>query len=1036
MANQQRVGAGLCPLILVFLVGCGAGGGKPPSPPSSPGFTLKLSTGSLSVIAGDKSRLTISVQPRNGFSDTVTLSVSGLLPGVNASFTQNPLPTGQTSDLVIQTPIGSSGQNANLQVKGLSGSLSDSQGVTLVIVAQPAGTPPRSTYITVDGEIHEVVYDAVHKLVFAANPNLNQVEVFSTTTRQRMTPLPIPEAYTLDVTPDGSLLWVGTRTEFFYAIDLATLQIVQRVTPPRTGFLPLTTVRAIVATANGSLFLRVGQLGVTSEGLLQYFPSTGQFLDRSQDASGVPMRFYRSADGSKVLFGFYGRAVLYDAGTNTFLQNNTIHGSPLAAMRTDGAQIAMRVDADVAFLNAQLQEIGRVTTGTTAQAGPPVYSRDGHFVYFAPDISIIRTMPTFTVVDTQSFAPLGQIPDLFLTGDPPQNCTVIDVCDSTPGGTTIRASEESGLLIGPSSRGLSFVDASNPRILPSPRVALTTANPTQGSANGGSAVALDGTNFVAGATVAFGQKLAAVTSINPNQIQVVAPSSPVIGAVNVFASFPNGWSTLAPLAFSYGPEVQYFLPQGDRTTGGSAITILGYGFGADPSQISVTIGGQPARVVGSSFAQGLHLPLYSLTVIAPPGAPGPADLTISTPEGKTTLSGAFRYWQSVQDIPITGTFSQLLYDRSRHKLYLLNPQGQRIEVFSTSTLQLLSPMSTGASPSMMTLFPDGLTLAVANTSDNTVSLINLDNSAQTKVVNVALANDTHGYLPSQIAATSTGKLFINYSSRQVTGGALQVLNLSSLAVTLRNDSFCSFGSCLTESTADGTKVYFAQVNSSGGEVSTYDAASDSFSPTHQLQDFINQITLAGDANRWAVDFRVLDSSNALESELFIPDLVAAASSPGVFGQRLHASGGLLYLPLVDGLQIYDLPHAHLLRIYGGLSISSRARSTIATDDTGQTVYALSPLGLEIATLDSVPLSIGHVSPASGPASGGTSLTIRGSGFTSGTQVRIGGVSVPTVFLDANTLRIVTPTLPKGSPRITVVNPSGESFDLDAVFVSQ
>jgi hypothetical protein len=125
-----------------------------------------------------------------------------------------------------------------------------------------------------------------------------------------------------------------------------------------------------------------------------------------------------------------------------------------------------------------------------------------------------------------------------------------------------------------------------------------------------------------------------------------------------------------------------------------------------------------------------------------------------------------------------------------------------------------------------------------------------------------------------------------------------------------------------------------------------------------------------------------------------------------------------------------------LRIYGGLSISNGARSTIATDDTGQTVYALSPLGLEIATLDSLPLSIGHVSPASGPASGGTPLTIRGSGFTSGTQVRIGGVSVPTLFLDANTLSIVTPTLPKGSPRITVVNPSGESFDLDAGFVSQ
>ncbi len=41
MANQQRVGAGLCPLILVFLAGCGAGGGTPPSPPLITWFHAK-----------------------------------------------------------------------------------------------------------------------------------------------------------------------------------------------------------------------------------------------------------------------------------------------------------------------------------------------------------------------------------------------------------------------------------------------------------------------------------------------------------------------------------------------------------------------------------------------------------------------------------------------------------------------------------------------------------------------------------------------------------------------------------------------------------------------------------------------------------------------------------------------------------------------------------------------------------------------------------------------------------------------------------
>src|SRR2546425_12235379 len=196
----------------LVLLGCGGGSmSSPPPPPPSPppSFTLNISANTLFVIAGDQTRLTVSVVPQNGFSASVSLSITGLPSGVTGTFTQNPLPASQTSDLIIQAAVGVAPQNASLQVRGSSGSLSNSQAVTLNVVSQPAGTPPRSSYISMDGPLHEIVYDPMHKLVFAANPQLNEVEVISTTTRQRMTPLPIPQPWTLDVTPEGSRLWVG-----------------------------------------------------------------------------------------------------------------------------------------------------------------------------------------------------------------------------------------------------------------------------------------------------------------------------------------------------------------------------------------------------------------------------------------------------------------------------------------------------------------------------------------------------------------------------------------------------------------------------------------------------------------------------------------------------------------------------------------------------------------------------------------------------------------------------------------------------------
>ena len=117
-------------------------------------------------------------------------------------------------------------------------------------------------------------------------------------------------------------------------------------------------------------------------------------------------------------------------------------------------------------------------------------------------------------------------------------------------------------------------------------------------------------------------------------------------------------------------------------------------------------------------------------------------------------------------------------------------------------------------------------------------------------------------------------------------------------------------------------------------------------------------------------------------------------------------------------------------------------SFLALDETGSRLFALtssdgSPqnAAVTIVQLADVPLAVGTISPASGAAGGGTSLTIRGSGFQSGATVKLGGKPAAVVFKDASTLTVTTPALPSGPQQIIITNPDGETVSLDAAFVA-
>ncbi|HZT70141.1 MAG TPA: IPT/TIG domain-containing protein [Terriglobia bacterium] len=79
-------------------------------------------------------------------------------------------------------------------------------------------------------------------------------------------------------------------------------------------------------------------------------------------------------------------------------------------------------------------------------------------------------------------------------------------------------------------------------------------------------------------------------------------------------------------------------------------------------------------------------------------------------------------------------------------------------------------------------------------------------------------------------------------------------------------------------------------------------------------------------------------------------------------------------------------------------------------------------------------SISSVTPNSGPVTGGTTVTILGSGFQSGTSVAFGGISAASVkFVSSTELQALTPSSPAGTVAVAVANSSTQTAALAAAF---
>ena len=1096
--SMGRLRHGVPMFVLLLSLGCASCGGgsssltEPPPPPSAD-FSLGLSPTSVSILQGATSAaINLSVNALNGFTGSVQITLSALPAGV----TSNPsspftVAAGATVPILIGAAANATTGNFTVSAQGSSGGLSHATNLALTIQSAAGSALSRTAYARMDSTLavddpvgeprhRHMAYDPVNKHLFVANRAMNRVEVFSTFDQSREGQISVAGACSADLSADGATVWIGTSLQEIAAIDAATLHLKARYLLAGLSPLPGTIFNRpveVLSLSNGKTMIRLRQLA-TSQGLLALWDPVSNSLTNLTSMAPVVFQqgigvLARTGDHSKVVAASNdssGELAVFDATGNVVAGPRTLGAGLIQTVSAnqDGTRFAVvfasNGSTQFLILDAALNQVGFYTSSNVRGV---TFSRDGKFLYVSETSS---SGSSVSVLDGLTAQPVGRVSDAMIQGV----------------SSEIEDADESHLLFGLSNRGVSFVDAATPVILSSPVPILSAApslQPAEGPNTGGTAITLAGQNFSSSVQLKLGTQLASNPSVSgPTQIHANSPPSVSNGPVNVTAIFENGWLALAPDAFSYGPQILQILPNAGANSGGDPVQIYGYGFGSDATRISVKIGAANATITNVESIAGIApslgldasypFPLERVTIQSPPGPSGKADVIVASPVGSVAFAKSFQYLQSVQSYSKPGFFRFILYDQKRQRIYLTNID--HIDGFDLqSNLFVLQFAPPGGPPLNaglrgLALTPDGSRLIVADFGAQKIYLFDPVNGTGTTVP----VGGVPGFInsgPARVAATSAQTVFVGLSGEGGSGGAcsacLAQLNLAASPPTIQPapqpEVTSISGAPLVQSDAAGDHVFVSFGSAPGGPLAVWNASFPNQFVTSAANVSASDLGAATDGTKFA-----LQASSGTEIRSSVLSLAAVPASaeltqiPGrvfVPGLTLHPSGALLYQPFLTGapgsagvkggVDILDA-HSGALRMRIFLpqqlmtDVDGLHGSFLATDENGQRLFAITSsdgsaqhAALTVVQLASVPLGIGTISPATASTSGGTKLTIRGSGFQSATSVSINGKAAAVTFKDMNTLTVVTPSLAAGSHQITITNPDGETVSLDAAITA-
>lgn len=564
------------------------------------------------------------------------------------------------------------------------------------------------------------------------------------------------------------------------------------------------------------------------------------------------------------------------------------------------------------------------------------------------DVTITGT--NFTGATTVKFGSTASlsftvVSDTEITAFAPGGTGTVDVTVTTPSGTS---------AINPNDQ-FTYI----------PPPTITSISPNQGPTAGGTTVTITGTGFTGATTVGFGFTHATFTVNSDTQITATAPAG-TVGPVAVFVITSFGISN-EDKTYTYvtTPTITNVSPNGGTVAGGTSVTITGTNL---VGATSVNFGATPATSFFYRTGDG------AIIAVSPAGS-GDVDVRVSNSVGTSPLTPAdvFTYFQ-------TPTVTNV------------NPNsgpgfgGTFLDIIGTNFDGATSVMF-GSEPAIPFIVhsPTLITASSPNAHTGTVD-VTVTNPGGTSLLNPPF--DQFTYLGPTVTNVSP-------SQGPLAGGTV---------VTITGTGF---------STA--LNVFFGPDNIS------FTVNSDT------------SITVTSPAGTGTVDISVTNADGdspitPADEFTYLPVPTVTSLSPSQGPQ----SGGTVVTITGTGFT-------------GGASVKfGTAVATGVTVNSDTSITATSPAGT--GTVDVTVITPGgtsalnasdqftylaaptvtNVNPNQGPASGGTTVTITGTGFTGATSVKFGAISATGVIVNSPTSITATSPAGTGMVHVTVTAPGGTS----------
>lgn len=959
--GRQRLLARLSILtICIPLIYCGRGSSGGPQSD----FSISTQPATLVIAPGGTQSIQISATGKNGLTGNVQVNATPP-SGITVSPSSFSVTPGTPVPVTISAAANLSPGTATISFTGSSGSVSHTvQMATIIELAGTSPHPPfRSRYLRTDLQYnsaalqafppHLTVYDGVHKHFFMSNWALNRIDVFDGASESPIGSIILPFPWGIDITPDGKTMYAATMFGDIYLIDPVGLKVQHRY-PSATigpkGYAPIEPF--ILASGQLALLAGLPQFNLdgsptfaiwnpTTNNLQVIYPDI--FSKLSFPSIG---QMTLTADRSKIVLGNAdgGDLVVYDPTTSTWITGETV-GISWILTTPDGSRIITGNEGGQfeVFDANTLAELGSFKTSSIYDSVGAILSPDGSTL-FSNDL-----IGNVTAYSLSTFSQTGWVP----------NFDVVDF----PNSIILSAIDDTGLAVGPIGHGVAFLDTSQIKGGLSQTIfAIDFSVPGTGTPSGGTAVQAKVSEenascceTINSGTLYVGNAVADNVSVSLTQTSGLTPPASTPGPADFTLVLPDGSFQLNPEDFSYGPTIVELSTNATSADGGSQGVIFGYGLGQQASDLTVTVGGQPAQVTqvipSVSPIFPYPFPMAAAVFTIPAGTSGTqATVTATTVAGSVNSATPLTYVPVVQTFESpNGALMQGLYDPRRGVVYFTDQS--QIDVFSISANNWVAPITisyaTGNSRLMgIALSPDGNTLAISDAAQGNIYVLNPSSPTNVKSFNVLNGGELQPYA---LAVSSSG--FVYYDTFDVgivPPGAFHKLDTNTGKITnyqLTGES--SFDRLLLN--PQGTSVY-------GSGPFILDTATDSIRiaiQTSNAGDGNIDMALSGDGTTLITEDLLTDANLNAEGDITYVDRDVWLPL-AVYGQKLNTDASLIFQPINTGIDVHDGTTGLLLyRVALPIELAD-AYDALAIDNNDGLLFAITPTGMAEVNLSSLP----------------------------------------------------------------------------------